>query len=96
MPLIEKEDRREEEPLRVRLNPGVAEQLKAYSKFIESSEGHIVNAALQRLFGADKEFKEFCETNPDAGKPEPVQQQPVAVKPPRRRKPEGEEAVSAA
>jgi hypothetical protein len=95
MPLIEKEDRREEEPLRVRLNPGVAEQLKAYSLFIESSDGHIVNAALQRLFAADKEFKEFCEKNPDAGKPEPVQ--PVAVKPTRRRKQEGEEtAVSAA
>jgi hypothetical protein len=93
MPLIEKEDRREEEPLRVRLNPGVAEQLKAYSKFIESSEGHIVNAALQRLFAADKDFKEFIENHPDAGRPEPVQ--PVAVKPPRRKKPEGEDTAAA-
>jgi hypothetical protein len=87
MPLIEKE------PLRVRLNPGVAEQLKAYSKFIESSEGHIVNAALQRLFAADKDFKEFIENHPDAGKPEAVQ--PVAVKPPRRKKPEGEDTAAA-
>ena len=94
MPLIEKEDRREEEPLRVRLNPGVAEQLKAYSKFIESSEGHIVNAALQRLFAADKDFKEFCERNPDSGKPETIQA--VPVKPTRRKKTENEDAVSAA
>ena len=94
MPLIEKEDRREEEPLRVRLNPGVAEQLKAYSKFIESSEGHIVNAALQRLFAADKDFKEFVDAHPDAGKPETIQA--VVVKPPRRKKTESEDAVSAA
>jgi hypothetical protein len=93
MPLIEKEDRREEEPLRVRLNPGVAEQLKAYSKFIESSEGHIVNAALQRLFAADKDFKEYVDAHPDAGKPEAIQS--VAVKP-RRKKTVSEDAVTAA
>ena len=54
MPLIEKEDKREQEPLRIRLQPAIAEQLKAYCTFAESSEAHIVNAALQRLFGADK------------------------------------------
>ncbi len=96
MPLIEKEDRREQEPLRVRLNPAVAEQLKAYCKFADSSEAHIVNAALQRLFGADREFKEFCEAHPDAGKPESEQNKPVAVKTPRRRKPDPPEELPAA
>ncbi len=91
MPLIEKEDKREEEALRVRLNPGVAEQLKAYAKFIDSSEGYIVNAALQRLFAADKDFKEFVEAHPDAGEPD----KPVAVRVPRRRKSEPDEMSAA-
>ena len=86
MPLIEKEDKREQEPLRIRLQPAVAEQLKAYCTFVESSEAHIVNAALQRLFGADKEFKEFLETNPDAGKPEADKPALTSVRVPRRRK----------
>ncbi len=86
MPLIEKEDKREQEPLRIRLQPVVAEQLKAYCAFVESSEAHIVNAALLRLFGADKEFKEFLETNPDAGKPEAEKHVPTPVRVPRRRR----------
>jgi len=86
MPLIEKEDKREQEPLRVRLLPAVAEQLKAYCAFAESSEAHIVNAALQRLFGADKGFKEFQDKHPDVGKAQP--EPPVAkpIREPRRRK----------
>lgn len=86
MPLIEKEDKREQEPLRIRLQPAIAEQLKAYCMFAESSEAHIVNAALQRLFGADKEFKEFLETNPDAGKPAEDLPAPTPVRVPRRRR----------
>ena len=64
MPLIEKEDRREQESLRIRLQPAVAEQLKSYCQFVDSSEQHVVNAALQRLFAADKEFRDFLETPP--------------------------------
>ena len=66
MPLIEREDKREQEPLRIRLQPGVAEQLKEYCKFADSSEAHIVNAALQRLFAADREFKEFLDRPAEA------------------------------
>ncbi len=91
MPLIEKEDKREEEALRVRLNPGVAEQLKAYAKFIDNSEAHIVNAALQRVFASDKDFKEFLEAHPDAGQPD----KPVVARVPRRRKPESDEMSAA-
>ena len=72
MPLIEKEDKREQEPLRIRLQPGVAEQLKEYCNFADSSEAHIVNAALQRLFAADREFKEFLDRPAEAHKPEAV------------------------
>ena len=64
MPLIEKEDKREQESLRIRLQPAVAEQLKSYCQFVDSSEQHVVNAALQRLFAADKEFRDFLETPP--------------------------------
>ncbi len=64
MPLIEKEDRREQEPLRIRLQPAVAEQLKSYCQFVDSSDQHVVNAALQRLFAADKEFRDFLEAPP--------------------------------
>lgn len=86
MPLIRKEDTRDEQALRVRLRPEIATQLAAYAQFAESSEGHIVNAALERLFAADKEFKEFLTRNPDAGKPETAK--PVPVKQPRKRKAE--------
>jgi len=72
MPLIEREDKREQEPLRIRLQPGVAEQLKEYCKFADSSEAHIVNAALQRLFAADREFKEFLDRPAESHKPEAV------------------------
>jgi hypothetical protein len=72
MPLIEREDKREQEPLRIRLQPGVAEQHKEYCKFADSSEAHIVNAALQRLFVADREFKEFLDRPAEAHKPEAV------------------------
>ena len=72
MPLIEKEDKREQELLRIRLLPAVAEQLKGYCAFADSSEAHVVNAALQRLFAADREFKEFLDRPTEVHKPEAV------------------------
>jgi hypothetical protein len=50
-----------------------------------------VNAALQRVFASDKDFKEFLEAHPDAGQPD----KPVAVRVPRRRKPESDEMTAA-
>ena len=94
MPLIEKEDKREQEPLRVRLQPVVAEQLKAYCQFIESSEQHVVNAALQRLFAADKEFKDFLEAPPAATPTEIVAATSTAGKRQRpRRQADGETSL---
>jgi hypothetical protein len=72
MPLIEREDRQPDEKLEVRLRPEVALDLRSYQQFSDSSQHHIISAALKRLFEADKEFKVWQKTNPGAGKDQPA------------------------
>ena len=66
-PIIEIEDKTPDEQLAVRVRPEIAKDLRAYSEFASSSQGHIVAAALKRLFAADKGFKSFLQAQPEAG-----------------------------
>src|SRR4051794_10986428 len=68
MPLIEREDKQPDEKLEVRLRPEVALDLRSYQQFSESSQHHVISAALKRLFEADKEFKVWQKANPGAGR----------------------------
>lgn len=66
-PIIEVEDKKPDQQLAVWIRPDVAKELRAYSEFAASSQGHIVSAALKRLFAADKGFKSFLQAHPEAG-----------------------------
>lgn len=67
-PLIEVEDKQPDEKIEIRLRPEVARDLRAYGEYAQgSSVGHVVAAALKRLFREDKGFKSFREENPTAG-----------------------------
>jgi len=66
-PIIEMEDKTPDEHLAVRVRPEIAKDLRAYSEFAARSQGHIVAAALKRLFAADKGFRSFLQTHPEAG-----------------------------
>jgi hypothetical protein len=65
MPLIEAEDKRKPEEIQIKLHPDLAAELRDYGRYAGgSSLHHIVSGALNRLFDADREFKQWRKDNP--------------------------------
>ena len=65
MPLIEAEDKRKPEEIQIKLHPDLAAELRDYARYAGgSSLHHIVSGALNRLFDADREFKQWRKDNP--------------------------------
>ena len=62
MPLIASQPKRQREPVTVKLDKVVIEQLKLYAEFIDSTQEHIVNEALALTFRKDKEFQDWLES----------------------------------
>lgn len=67
-PLIEPEDSLPDESISLKLRPDVCRDIRAYGEYAKCSQNHVVSAAVKRLFSADKGFKEFVDSNPNAGK----------------------------
>jgi hypothetical protein len=61
MPLIPSQTRKSREPVTVKLEKPVIDQLKLYAEFIDSTQEHVVNEALALTFKKDKEFQQWLE-----------------------------------
>jgi hypothetical protein len=62
MPLIASQVKKQREPVTVKLDKVVIEQLRLYAKFIDSTQEHIVNEALALTFRKDKDFQDWLES----------------------------------
>ena len=68
MPLISKQHRPvKKDQLNVKIDPAVAESLRMYSLFVESSQHHVVEEALRYLFSKDREFQAWSDQQEPAG-----------------------------
>lgn len=56
MPLIKKQDKKVLKTMAFRIEEGVAAQVAAYAKYLDSSRDHVVNEALRYVIERDKEF----------------------------------------
>jgi len=56
MSLIKKEKKLEFTQLNVKLETGVADKLKRYAEFLESTQAHVVSEAIHYIVDRDKDF----------------------------------------
>lgn len=56
MPLIDKEVKETSIALTVRIETSLAERLKEYSEYLESSQAHVVAESIKYVMDRDKEF----------------------------------------
>jgi predicted transcriptional regulator len=62
MPLIQAQEKKVREAVTVKLDKGTVEQLRLYAEFIDSTQEHVVNEALNLTFRKDKEFQDWVES----------------------------------
>jgi hypothetical protein len=62
MPLIQREKKEKFVPLKVNIESRLLARFESYCEYLESSKGHVVQAALEYIIERDKDYQKHIES----------------------------------